>query len=178
MRAAAKPALLHLPLVSFGVVSVAAGVCLTQGVDVFLGGFAMVACLGAVALASWFLARHALPVPYAWCWIAGTITAIGGIALGRSYFERLLLDQIPRLERELSSNPKVPNLFDVQSSRYFRRVVVTHGPGSGIRARFGLADGTVLEHVSDTQYWKREALRPCSRELRPGWYRRWRCAND
>lgn len=170
-------AMLHAPLAAFGVVLVAAGLCISEAVDLFLGMSAMVACLGAVVLTSWFLARNVLPVPYAWCWVLGTISAIAGIAVGRSYFNRLLLDQIPRLEAELQRNPKVPNLFDVESSPYFRRAVVSSGPGAGLQARFGMRDGTVLVHVSDPAFWPKEAARPCSKELKPGWYRRARCAD-
>lgn len=168
-------AVLHAPLATFGVASIATGLCIMQVFDPFVGGFAMVASLGAVVLVSWFLARSVLPLPYAWCWVVGGISVISGIALGRSYFDRLLLDQIPKLEAELQRNPKVPNLFDVESSPYFRRVVVSPGPGTGIHARFGMPDGTVLVHVSDAAYWPKEATRPCSKEVRLGWYRRWRC---
>jgi|SRR5690606_19576580 len=167
-------AALHLPLSVGGALLVGAGLFVAQGIEALLGMALSLIAVLFVVLGSLKLSRRALPLPTLWCIIVAGTAGLAGVVIGRVSFERVLINQIPHLERELAASRTIPNLFDVKSSPYFRRVHVSRAR-EGIRARFGLPDGSVVLHVSDPVQWTAEERRPCTRELRPGWYRRWRC---
>lgn len=168
-------ALLEVVVVVLGAALIAAASCVVQGVDPFLGMGLLVAVLGLGSYLSWRLARPKSHVACARATGAGIVMLVLGIAAGNAYFDRLLIRQMPALLAELRANPRVPNILDVTSSRMFRRVVVSGEPGK-FTARFGLPDGTVLIYVSHADRWAHVKAQPCTRELKPGWFRQSRCA--
>jgi len=97
---------------------------------------------------------------------------------GRAHLKADLRAELQRLRPLIAARQRVPDIFDVPGSSFFQRAFVNPDPsGHGYRVRLPLRDGSVVEYVSDDRHTSQERLAPCSEEIEPGWYRRFRCQN-
>jgi hypothetical protein len=176
MRRSLIVAALHVPLTVIGTVLFAGGIFALGALEPFLGLGIIAATFGVVAISSLKLSDRVLPLPIVWCMVAVVTASMSGVWLGRRCFARVLLEEITRLESQLggTSTP----IGAAPTSWLFRGVHVSRDAAGATTVVFGLRDGTVVEYFADAGRWMREARKPCTRELRPGWYHRWRCAQE
>jgi hypothetical protein len=168
----------QLLTICLGLLFVGASACAAQGYLPFLALAGMPAGWGAAAFASWHRARRFSSHPYAWAWIVGALTAIGGVAAGRACFDALMSAEIRRVEGALAREVTEPGQFEVPGNRLLRRTLLWGKANSNSRVTFGLSDGTVVVREPDPAHWPRAAQQPCSQVIQPGWFRRWRCAGQ
>ncbi len=171
---------LQAPIALFGAALVTIGSFRVSLVEPFSGAALVVFTMLALCLASVAGSSTLRPTLRAACCLLVLVTATAsGVTLGSRLAATAVRDEIPLLLRQVDARPnaQVPDLFDVHGSKYFRRTSLSAGPGGvGVRVRFGLPDGTVIEYVSNAHAWPRERTRQCTREIQPGWYRRSRCS--
>jgi hypothetical protein len=172
---------LQLPILLAGTALVAVGSFRVSLVEPFTGGALALLSILLVSLCSLWAGTALRPTLRVTVFlIVLSVSTATGFVIGNRWADETIREEIPHLLREVNVRryPKVPDLFDVNGSKYFRRASLFSGPnGVGVRVRFGLPDGTVVEHVSNVDAWHRERTRACTKEIQPGWYRRSRCAN-
>lgn len=116
---------------------------------------------------------------------AGTVGVLIAVALGfvtnlfgRARLKTDLRTELERLRPLIVAPHRVPDVFDVPGSSLFQRAFVSPEPsGYGHRVRLPMRDGSVVEYVSDERQRSQERRAPCSEEIDPGLYRRFRCQN-
>jgi hypothetical protein len=168
----------QLLTICLGLLFVGASACAAQGYLPFVGLVGMPAGWGAAAVASWHRARRFSSHPYAWAWVVGALTAIGGIAAGRACFDALMSAEIRRVESALAGSRTEPGQLDIPGNRLLRTTLLWRKASSNSRVTFGLPDGTVVVREPDPALWPRTAQKPCTQVIQPGWFRHSRCGGQ
>lgn len=168
---------IHLLLVPGGTAVVTYGAFRSYFTEPFTAVTLALAALTAIGWGSW-RSTSDLSLRYraACCAVSVVVAFLTSRTLAHGMAVSAVQAEVPLLLREIELRGRDRADFEVNGSRYFRRVVVNRGPeGEMIRAHFPLSSGTIVEYVVPAQLRVAESTHKCTSVIQPGWYWHSRC---